>query len=243
MNDGSASEQAVELETRRIRAVYGKRDLRRARGALAEAYRLVNDDRLSRTSQLLRSLVPMQYPSILDVGCGTGNDLGYWLAGGWPTNRLAGVDLVPNRVAAARERCPGVDVRLTDGARLPFPDATFEIATAVVVFSSILDDSVRHLLFSEMRRVVKPSGHLVIYDFVGRKPWNPDVEALGHARLGALGGTPTGSVRLTPLLQLVRAGCALHPSLARAAMRVAPRTHRLSWWTVAPAPGVTVASP
>lgn len=168
--------------------------------------------------------------AILDVGCGGGYDLSRWRAFGWPEARLAGVDLVEQRVELARAEAPGVDIRLGQGATLPFDDAAFDVATAVTVFSSILDASQRISLFQEMMRVVRPSGFVLVYDFVVRNPRNASVIAMPLRRLKEIGGPWAGSMPLTPLLHAVAVGALVHPTLARVAVRLAPRTHRLTWW-------------
>jgi SAM-dependent methyltransferase len=222
---------ADEAETARIRAVYADRDHRPVRHrAIVSAYRAVNEDRMRRMLRLVETLAPGRKPTILDVGCGGGYDLGVWQSLGWPVTSLAGVDLVPARVDAARAANPGVDVRLGDGPTLPFADASFQIATAVTVLSSILDPALQAAVLAEMRRVVRPGGAIVVYDFVVRNPRNPAVMPIKLGLLKRLGGPPNGSIRLTPLLQAVALGAWLHPRIARVTMRVAPRTHRLTWW-------------
>jgi ubiquinone/menaquinone biosynthesis C-methylase UbiE len=142
------------------------------------------------------------------------------------------VDLIPARLAAARVACPNVDFRLSDGSHIPFEDGSMDVATAVTVFSSILDLGVRRALFADMERVVRPGGLILIYDFVIRKPTNRSVIGMPLRRLAELGRPPNGSVRLSPLLQAVAVAGAIHPHLADWSMQRAPRTHRLSyWWT------------
>ena len=231
-------------EADRIREVYRQRDLGGARHpAIADAYRRLNADRLIRTEALVRAVATPERGRLLDVGCGAGLDFAYWVGAGWSPDRLAGVDLVAERIERARLACPGVDLQVVDGTTLPFPDGTFDIATAVTVFSSIIDPVTRTALFREMERVVRPGGVVVIYDFVVRKPTNPHVRALGLAELRALANRPPElSVRLTPLLQLVAAGVVAGPKVADAAMRMAPRTHRLSQWRVRPATAEAAAA-
>jgi ubiquinone/menaquinone biosynthesis C-methylase UbiE len=219
-------------EVARIRAAYGERDSRPSRHpAIAHAYRLVNADRITRMRAAIEQL-GSDRPRILDVGCGGGYDLSYWLSAGWPPSALAGVDLVKERIAIARDRCPGVDLRITSGSELPFASDSFDVATAVTVFSSILDLSVRRRLFDEMRRVVRPGGSIFVYDFVIKNPRNPDVVAISYGRLIAMGGRPTESVSITPLIQAVALASRFGRRLTRIAMRFAPRTHRLSRWLV-----------
>ncbi len=243
--DGSTAEAA------RIRAVYGERDRAKPRGgAIAEAYRRLNAERLDRMRALVERLFPAERPCLLDVGCGAGYDLSRWLEAGWPPERLAGTDLVAARLDVAAAACPGVALRLTDGEHLPFDDGSFDVATAVTVFSSILDPEMRQTLFREMERVVKPGGAILVYDFVVRKPTNPHVLGMSMRRLTELGRRPSGSWRLSPLLQLVALASVAGSRAADLAMRLAPPTHRLSYWRVgssapateAPVPAVPAAS-
>jgi hypothetical protein len=71
---------------------------------------------------------------------------------------------------------------------------------------------------------------IVVYDFVIRNPCNPDVVAMPFAALVRLGGRPTGSTRLSPFLRAVAIAEVIDPRLARLAVRLAPRTHRLTYW-------------
>ena len=223
-------------ETERIRSVYADRDRRPARsGAIVKAYERINAERLAKMRSLIGDL-PAPFPRILDVGCGTGFDLGFWRSAGWPAEALAGVDLVESRVLQARARCPGVDIRVGSGTSLPFPDGAFDVATAVTVFSSILDEAARTALLAEMGRVVRPNGLMLVYDFVVRKPGNRDVVPMDLRRLHMLGGRPSSSRRLSPLLHLVALGSQFGQLGARAAMALAPRTHRLTAWRIPDAP-------
>src|SRR5574340_558930 len=184
---------------------------------------------------LLRRYAPPPAGRLLDVGCGTGSDLARWLASGWQPDRIAGVDVVESRAAAARSACPGVDVRLGAGSSLPFEAGAFDAATAVTVFSSILDPGLRRRLFEAMCRVVRVGGVVLIYDFVVAKPTNRSTVGMTLGALTSLAGRPPGHTeRLSPLLHLVAAGAAIRPRAADLAMRLAPRTHRLSVWSVGP---------
>ncbi|HYN68589.1 MAG TPA: class I SAM-dependent methyltransferase [Candidatus Eisenbacteria bacterium] len=217
----------------RIKAVYLARDTGRPRNpAIAEAYRRLNAERLEQMAALIRTAAPPPDGRILDVGCGAGYDLSRWVEAGWASERLAGVDLSAKRVERARQALPTVDIRHNNGTELPYADDGFDVATAVTVFSSILERALRRTLFAEMQRVVRPGGLVIVYDFVIRKPTNSNVRGLSLKALGELGRPPDGSMRLSPLLQLVAAGALIHPRLTELAWRLAPPTHRLSWWRV-----------
>jgi ubiquinone/menaquinone biosynthesis C-methylase UbiE len=231
-------QRRTELE--RIREVYRVRDAAPRRSpAIAAAYRRLNAERTRLMRALIAPVAPPALGRIVDVGCGSGFDLAAWVADGWRAEHLAGVDVISERVSKARAACPGADIRLGDGVLLPFGDGAFDAATATTVFSSILDRPLRQTLFREMERVVRPGGLVVVYDFVIRKPTNPDVRGLSLKRLAELDRAPAGSRRLSPLLHLVAGAELLHPRIGDLAMRLAPRTHRLSWWTSVGAGGTT----
>lgn len=90
---------------------------------------------------------------------------------------------------------------------MPYPDASFDVATASTVLSSVLDAAIRKEILAEMRRVVRGGGLVVVYDFVIRNPRNRSVIAMPTSRLAeAAGMPPDGSERLSPLVYLVAAG-------------------------------------
>ena len=74
----------------------------------------------------------------LDVGCGPGV-LTARLADRLGADQVAAVDPSPPFVAAARERCPGVDVRQGVAEALPFEDGSFDLALAGLVVHFMSD--------------------------------------------------------------------------------------------------------
>jgi SAM-dependent methyltransferase len=96
---------------------------------------------------------------VLEVGCGTGLILER--VAGFAA-QAQGVDLSPGMLEKARAR--GLDVQEADATKLPFDDATFDVAYSFKVLAHVpaFDDAV-----AEMARVVKPGGHLV-YDIYNR---------------------------------------------------------------------------
>jgi len=90
----------------------------------------------------------------LDVGCGPGA-LTTELAERLGAEAVAAVDPSEPFVAAARERLPGVDVRVASAESLPFADDAFDAALAQLVLHFVGDpeQGVR-----EMARVTRPGG-------------------------------------------------------------------------------------
>ena len=67
------------------------------------------------------------------------------------------MDPSPSFVAAARDRLPGVDVRVAAGEELPFADDTFDHALAQLVVNFMTD---AHAGVSEMARVTRRGGRV-----------------------------------------------------------------------------------
>jgi SAM-dependent methyltransferase len=96
--------------------------------------------------------------SILDVGCGTGS-LSYALLDAGLDLRITGVDQAPVFLKAARAKPKAASIRFEQGdaTALPFADASFDRALSLLVLHFV-PESRRAL--AEMRRVVKPGGHV-----------------------------------------------------------------------------------
>jgi 2-polyprenyl-3-methyl-5-hydroxy-6-metoxy-1,4-benzoquinol methylase len=63
--------------------------------------------------------------------------------------------------SAFHTRCPDVDYAHYDGQHIPFQDQTFDAVVAYAVLEHILDKDVPQVM-SEIRRVLKPGGYLLI---------------------------------------------------------------------------------
>ncbi len=116
-----------------------------------------------------------QGPSVLEVGVGTGKNMPFY-----PTGvSITGIDLTPGMLERALNRLQdmglqdNVTLQLGDVQALDFPDASFDTAVATFVFCSVPDPV---LGLREMRRVIKPGGHVVLLEHM-RSP-NPVVGAL-----------------------------------------------------------------
>ncbi len=132
---------------------------------------------------------------MLDVGCGDG---ALACAAALRGAQVTGLDPDPAMLAAARSRAAlvGVAAKFVEGRmeRLPFPDAAFDVATAITVLCFVSDaaGAVR-----EMARVLRPGGCLVIGE-LGR--WN---SWAGVRRLrGWLGSTTWKAARFRGAAEL-----------------------------------------
>ena len=106
---------------------------------------------------------------VLEVAVGTGRSLPFYPDG----VRLTGVDLSPRMLARARRRGAelGLDVELreADAEQLPFADDSFDTVVCALSLCNIPD---RERAVSQMRRVLAPSGSLLLLDHVA-STWPP----------------------------------------------------------------------
>ena len=119
---------------------------------------------------------------VLDVGCGTGGELLRLVQWGADPADLHGLDLLPDRIEAARSRLPGAHLQVADGRSIPYGDATFDLVIQLTVFSSILDPAIRAAIAAQMLRVLKPGGYVLWYDMRVVRPDRP-LAAMGRAEI------------------------------------------------------------
>jgi SAM-dependent methyltransferase len=134
--------------------------------------------------------LPLERRRILDVGCGDGQWLIDFETWGADRANLAGIDLISTRVRNARARLAawkddegrvlseGADIREGDAAHLPWGDEAFDIVCQSMMFSSILDATVRTAVAKEMVRVLAPDGIIIWYDFFVDNPSNRNVRGV-----------------------------------------------------------------
>jgi ubiquinone/menaquinone biosynthesis C-methylase UbiE len=103
--------------------------------------------------------------SVLDLGCGTGDDAQELARLVGPSGRVLGVDRSEAVIAEARERVRGtalpVDFRVADAYALPFPDAAFDVCRADRVFHHLEHP---RRAFGELVRVTRPQGRVLLFD-------------------------------------------------------------------------------
>ena len=177
-------------EAERIRAAYARREEQGLEGRYsywepANLYLYQGRERALVSLLADAGLLPMTNLRVLDVGCGEGAVLRDLLRFGARPENMVGVDLLVSRLARARALNAGMAFSVADAADLPYPDASFDLLLAFTLLSSIVDVEVRGAASSEMLRVLRPGGVLIIYDF-WVNPRNPDVRPLRRAEVRRL---------------------------------------------------------
>jgi len=204
-------------ETQRIRDVYASRD---AHGKKSLYAWYLPENQLMRyrlhcvMAEMLgnEGWLDLSNKHCLDVGCGTGGWLRKLLEWGCSPRNLHGIDLLSDRIERACELSSNIDFQTPDAWPIPFADKSMDLITANVVFSSILDEEARAALANEMRRVVKPDGLIIIYDFRISDPRNSDTIGINQKEINRLFGN----------MQCDRKTLILAPPICRSVARFSP---------------------
>lgn len=154
--------------------------VRRSYDTVAEEYATRLHDELTAKPldrALLDCLLEQTGPggAIADLGCGPGH-VAAWLAA--KGARTVGIDLSPGMIEAGRRRFGQVEFREGDLLRLPAGDGEF--GSAVAFYTIIhLDPGDLPRAFAEARRVLRPSGLLLLSFHIGEEVRHLD-EWWGH---------------------------------------------------------------
>ncbi len=154
---------------------------------------------------------------VLDVGSGTAMNFGYYPSGA----DVVGIEPDPYMLKRARARADplrrGIKLLAEGAERLPFPDASFDVAVATLVLCTIpdLDGALR-----ELRRVLRPGGQL---------------RFLEHVRAGTAGWARFQDF-MTPLWRRIGAGCHPNRDTTAAIERAGFRIEELDRYAFGPYP-------
>lgn len=115
----------------------------------------------------IRMFIPPRGGAILDVGCGTGAHLEIYQRFG---GSLHGVDTSPAMLKLARDRLgERAELMEADATNMPFETASFDLILCMLVLHE-MEDEVRNGVLSEMRRLIKADGRVLLIDYHKGKP-------------------------------------------------------------------------
>ena len=105
----------------------------------------------------------LPHNSIVDICCGTGNQLKYLKRAGFI--EATGVDISRSMLNQARKGKTHVACDEQDASKMHFKDNTFELG----IISFALHEKPEHIareIISEAERIIHPRGHLIIVDYL-----------------------------------------------------------------------------
>jgi ubiquinone/menaquinone biosynthesis C-methylase UbiE len=127
----------------------------------------LGDDARKDVRELLKDLrrkrgVDIGSMKVIDLGCGVGPNALYIAEHG---AHVIGIDISPTAIDIAKNRArdAGIDIEYrvgNFGARLPFPDASFDLALDIMASNS-LSERERDIYLREMYRILTPGGYVI----------------------------------------------------------------------------------
>lgn len=179
-------------EVKRIKDAYGGYDKNRA----SDRWSLENEGnrrewigRWKLAGQLLNEyqFYPLENQRILEIGCGAGGVLGEFCKLGASPQNLLGIDLVPSHIEKAKKKFPDIRFLVRNAEELTdIDEKDFDVVLLFTVLSSILDPAMREAVAGEAKRLLRPQGMLLIYDFRVDNPRNAQTTSISKRDLSEL---------------------------------------------------------
>lgn len=96
---------------------------------------------------------------VLDAGCGNGR-----LYDALKTKKIEyhGTDPSEKLIEIAKEKFPGIDFKVADILKMPFPDNYFDKVYSIAVLHHIPSSELRLKAMEELKRILKPKGLLIL---------------------------------------------------------------------------------
>jgi SAM-dependent methyltransferase len=163
-------------------------------------------------------LAPVNDKRVLEIGCGSGDNLRQFMTLGFQPENLVGNELLEEYALIARRLLPTVvQVLVGDASSLDLGNQSFDVVLQSTVFTSILDEQFQQKLADKMWSLVKSGGGVLWYDFVFNNPKNPDVRGVPVQRIRHL--FPEGDLKVWRLT--------LAPPISRRVARINPHLYTL----------------
>lgn len=180
----AAATLLVSQVARQANSEYAGAELRRK--AISEMEHAVRP-RVERTEELVRSLSLSAGSTVADIGAGSGYLIPYLLAALGPAGQIYAVDILPEFLAAIRQKIASNRWKRVHAVAGTEKDPRLALGTLDV---ALLLDAYHHLdypqaMLSALRMALKPGGRLLIVDYYrSRKhPGATEADLRSHIRL------------------------------------------------------------
>ena len=126
---------------------------------------------------------------ILDVGGGGGAGCLRLISAGFDPANLTNIDILPDRVTLSERNLPSACTSICgDASNMDmFADGAFDVVMSMTMFIQLLDEELARDIASEMLRVCRPGGKIIIFDW-RYDFWRERYRAVDRRRLGSLFG-------------------------------------------------------
>jgi SAM-dependent methyltransferase len=113
-----------------------------------------------------------------EAGCSTGYHLRLMVQWGGRPEHQAGIDISKAAVDYCRAHAPEIRVHEGSAAAIPEPEASFDLALAFTLLSSVPDEETSAAICRELFRITRPGGLILVHDMRRRNPRNSAVHAV-----------------------------------------------------------------
>lgn len=124
---------------------------------------------LAKRMHFVRSTCPPP-ARVLDVGCGTGALAARLTACGYD---VTGLDPSAGMLNQLQARAPAITAVQGSATQMPFGDGEFDLSLTVATMHHIAEPSAVRRALTEMVRVVRPGGRVLVWDHNPRNPYWP----------------------------------------------------------------------
>jgi len=124
--------------------------------------------------------------SLLDLGSGDLFWIEEFIRMGMDRSRCVGSDVLAWRLLEGKEKGRDIASVVCSATQLPFVSDYFDIVSQFTLMTSITHDLSREMIVAEMKRVLRPGGYILWYDFRYNNPANPHTRAIGRAEIRRL---------------------------------------------------------
>ena len=135
--------------------------------------------------------------TVLDIGCGGGASWYQLFRLGVNPRNTTGIDIQADMVGQLNNLYPQARAIRGDACAIPFEDRSFDLVFESTLFATLSDGDVRKGVASEMLRVCKENGYLLLIDWRVRKFWDKSSGALNKLELKKLFGVGESCALLT----------------------------------------------
>ena len=120
----------------------------------------VSSRHLAVCQYILNGLDSLNFKNLLEVGCGTGNNLAS-LQSAYPDKIYRGCDFSLEQIRTARKHYEGIQFDIADARKLPYKDKTWDIVLVIGCLAHIPPKHISECV-QELKRVT--SGYLLVFE-------------------------------------------------------------------------------
>jgi SAM-dependent methyltransferase len=172
-------------EIDRIKEAYSVRTHKESKGGSLFSSFIIRERENIYTNTIRNHFNDLSSVKMIEIGAGTGTNLGFFNKLGIPWNNISANELLEERYTKLSVNLP--QIQLFKGNAMDMPESiSYDLVFQSTVFTSILDKDFKKLLANKIFGILKPGGIILWYDFVYDNPANKDVSGVSRKEIKQL---------------------------------------------------------